>query len=177
MKTSHIDMAFVGGLLIAVALAGFKVYMPQVQRADAAKAATLASEAELSKSEQVAMDEQQMEQEVACIVAHLKDFDTRLPSATEIDKFLKQISEIAARHELKLDLVKPGEIEMRPLYAQLPITIAGTCRFPQFYGLLRDIREMPRLTKVADLRLEARADQPDCKVEMTLLIFLCRRGV
>ncbi len=177
MNPTRVDLAFGGGLLVVVAAAVFLVYMPQMRRIRAAEARARELRQALAKTDQVAMDEQQIEETIKQINQHLKNFDTRLPSAAEIDQFLEQISAIAAKHHISLDLVKPGDITVRPLYADLPISIEGSCRFPDLYQLLKDINQMPRLTKVKDLRFQARPDNAPSKVEMTLLIFLCRRGV
>ena len=177
MKINRIDLAFAAGLMVVIALVVFKVYMPQMDRIKQSTAEAGQLTETLRTSDQVTMDVQQIEGEIGRIGARLKAFDTQLPPATEIDKFLSQISEIAARSDVKLDLIQPGDIGVRSLYAELPITIEGTCRFPQFYAMLREIRNMPRLTKVADLQFAANMRDPMCKVQMTLLIFLCRRGV
>ena len=177
MRTSHIHLAFIGALLVAVAAFALKGYTPQLKRTKASNAEADRLADTLRASGQVEMDTEQIGGEVERIRARLRAFDTQLPPATEIDKFLAQISEIADRSQMKLDAIMPGEITMKALYAELPITIEGTCRFPHFYRLLREIHSMPRLTKVADLRLTASRDNPTCKIEMTLLIFLARRGV
>jgi len=177
MNTKQIHLAFASILLIAIAGVAFKSYLPQHKRIVAAETDAKTLTETLSTSDKVTMDLQDIESEIARIRARLKRFDAQLPSAAEIDKFLSQITDVAARNHLTLDLIKPGEIEVRPLYAEMPIIIEGKGRFSQFYQMLCDIQKMPRLTKVANLRFNADPQDPNCKVEMTLLIFLCRRGV
>jgi len=175
--TNRVDTVFVFGLLAVVSGALFGFLLPQIKqrRASAAEAVTLKET--LATSYQVSMDLKEIEGEIARIRGRLQDFDTRLPSATEIDKFLAQLSSIAVRCEVELDLVKPGSIAMRSLHAELPVSLEANCRFSDLYRFLYELHAMPRLTKPATLRVTTKKDCPKCKVELTLLIYLCRTGV
>ena len=127
--TNRVDTVFVFGLLAVVSGAFFGLILPQIKQRRASAAEARKLEDTLSTSYQVSMDLKQIEDEITRIRGRLQDFDTRLPSATEIDKFLAQLSSIAARCDVELDLVKPGSIEVRSLHAELPVSLEANCRF------------------------------------------------
>ena len=175
--TNRVDTVFAFGLLAVVSGAFFGSLLPQIKQRRVLAAEARELEDTLSTSYRVSMDLKEIEDEIARIRSRLQDFDTRHPSATEIDKFLAQLSSIAARCDVQVDLVKPGRIEVRSLHAELPVSLEANCRFADLYRFLYELHAMPRLTKPATLRVTTKRDCPKCKVELTLLIYLCRTGV
>ena len=174
MSPRMIDAACAMGLLVLLCSVYGLGAKPQLQRVAQLRAQEIALREQLGLSTQVTVGLDQMQTDVSHIEERLAAFEQQLPEDEHLDRFLRQLGQIAERTGLRVKLIKPGPLHAKPLYSQLPIAITAESPFPAFYDFLSALAEMPRLTKVEALNI-TRQDTGDlCDIELTVLIYVAK---
>jgi type IV pilus assembly protein PilO len=161
-------------VLLAVPLASyFMVFRPQNAAIAAARAEIELKERTLQKlreaTEQTA-DLEAANQEIAGAVEAIR---ARLPDSKAIDTVLREVAQIAARHNLKVPVFKK-EDKTQPageaMEQALEVEIVGS--FDGFYRFLLDLERIPRITRLSDMKL-TRDDQENgaMRAQITMSIF------
>jgi len=177
MKTRQIDMMFLCGLAVVGAGVYWLVCVPKLAERKKLLSREKALRAQLAKSDEVALSLNQIEAEIVNIKDRLKEFDERLPPTQQVDTFIMQVSQIAARTGLALETIQPKKPETKTLYSQIPLAITGKAKFPNFYNFLAEMRRIPRLTNISEFNVESNTLEPECSIDMTLLIYFSKHGV
>lgn len=72
----------------------------------------------------------------------------QLPSKSEMDALLSEINQAGTGRGLQFELFKPGQVQLRPHYAELPIDIRLTGSYHSFAGFITDIANFPRVVTI-----------------------------
>lgn len=99
-------------------------------------------------------------------------FESKLPQEREIDKILREISQMADQNSLQTKTVKMLRSERGPSYSEQPISVLLSGDFNGFYAFLLQLEKLPRITRVTQMKLE-KIDERDgeMQAQMTLSIF------
>jgi type IV pilus assembly protein PilO len=99
-------------------------------------------------------------------------FESKLPQEREIDKILREISQMADHNSLQTKTVKMLKSERGPSYSEQPISVSLSGDFNGFYAFLLQLEKLPRITRVSNMKLE-KIDERDgeMQAQMTLSIF------
>jgi len=99
-------------------------------------------------------------------------FESKLPQEREIDKILKEVSQMADANSLQTKTVKMLKSERGPSYSEQPIQLSLAGDFNGFYAFLLQLEKLPRITRVSQMKLE-KIDERDgeMQAQMTLSIF------
>ncbi len=161
----------------AAILAGSAGFFVLVARPQAARARELRQTVENERASMAARYQSlqaisALEKQVADISARTADFEQRLPDQNRLGNFLEDLARVAQKHNLYSDAIQPGEaVRMADAYA-LPITVKVRGSFSGVHGLLRDIEQMPRLTRIDQFSSIADEEHPgQVTVEMILKVF------
>lgn len=102
----------------------------------------------------------------------ISDIEARLPNNKEIDSVVRQVSNIAVESGLGAPALKSEKPLSAALYWEQPLQIKMTGDFKGFYDFLLRLEQMPRITRVPDLKL-LRSDKEDGHLvsEFTLSIY------
>ncbi|MFP4144368.1 MAG: type 4a pilus biogenesis protein PilO [Phycisphaeraceae bacterium] len=102
----------------------------------------------------------------------LDTYEAKLPARQELDKILKEVWELAAKHQLEQKGVEPDKIVTRAQYAELPIKMKIVGDFDGFYSFMLDLERLPRVTRMPTMDL-VRDHEQDGQMEaiVTLSIF------
>lgn len=107
--------------------------------------------------------------------------EAKLPSERDVEGILEQIWQIAESHRLTQKSVKSEKPVPAAQYRELPLKLVMEGDFDGFYQFLLELENLPRITRIHELRLQ-RADsrgpgggdgtRPDLmKAEFTLSIY------
>ncbi len=99
-------------------------------------------------------------------------FESKLPQEKEIDKILREISQMADANSLQTKTVKMLRTERGPSYSEQPIQVSLTGDFNGYYAFLLQLEKLSRITRVTNMKLE-KLDERDgeMQAQMTLSIF------
>ena len=111
-------------------------------------------------------------EEIDSIHNNLEKFDRQLPKEKRIYDFLVEIDKLARDNSVTLESITPGTIEKGMLYSRVPINISGNSGFKDFYRFLFQLENIPRITKIEELRVKSLPEGNKCKIEMDLAVFV-----
>jgi type IV pilus assembly protein PilO len=77
----------------------------------------------------------------------------QLPSKTEVDDLLQDVSQTALKNGLEIDLFKPESEIPAEFYAELPITIKMTGTYHEFGKFVSDVASLPRIVTLHDFSI------------------------
>jgi type IV pilus assembly protein PilO len=99
-------------------------------------------------------------------------FESKLPQEKEIDKILREVSQMAGANSLQTRTVKMLKSERGPSYSEQPISVSLSGDFNGFYAFLLQLEKLSRITRVTQMKLE-KIDERDgeMQAQMTLSIF------
>jgi len=77
----------------------------------------------------------------------------QLPSKTEVEDLLVDVSQTGLKNGLKFDLFKPESETPVEFYAELPITIKVTGTYHEFGKFVSDVAALPRIVTLHDFTI------------------------
>lgn len=103
-----------------------------------------------------------------------KSFGTmlrQLPSKTEIDDLLVDISQTGLASGINFKLFKPGKEVQKDFYAEFPIKMEMTGDYPRFGRFVSGIAALPRIVTLHDISIKRNSKQSkDGKNNLTMSI-------
>lgn len=161
-------------LLLALPVASyFLVFQPRNRQIAQANQQVLERRQKLSKLETATRQVDDLGREIQRLESAIGHFENRLPAQQEVDVILRQVWEVAMRHQLMPQSVHTDKPILWPQYSQQPIRMTITGSFDGFYAFLIDLERLERITGISKLevkRVAATQPQP-LKFEFVLSIF------
>ena len=74
---------------------------------------------------------------------------------------LSDINQAGVGRNLQFELFKPGNEEVKAYYAQLPVSIRVSGRFPEIAAFAADIAHLSRIVTLGNMNIGARKDAKD----------------
>lgn len=93
--------------------------------------------------------------EVQGFVAQLEG---QLPSRAEMAALLSSINQAGQRRNLQFDLFRPGQVLVKPYYAELPVTVRVTGSYHDFGRFASDVAFLPRIATLSNISISAKTD-------------------
>ena len=93
--------------------------------------------------------------EVQGFVAQLEG---QLPSQAEMAALLSSINQAGRTRNLQFDLFRPGQVLIKPYYAELPISIRVTGGFHDFAHFASDVAFLPRIATLGNISISSKSD-------------------
>lgn len=94
---------------------------------------------------------QPLRQQKKAVSARVDLLSRQLPSKSEMDALLSEINQAGTGRGLQFELFKPGQVQLRPHYAELPIDIRLTGNYHAFAGFMSDIANFSRIVTIDHL--------------------------
>lgn len=91
---------------------------------------------------------QALRQQKNTVSARVDLLSRQLPSKSEMDALLSEINQAGTGRGLQFELFKPGQVQLRPHYAELAIDIRLTGNYHAFAGFMSDIANFPRIVTI-----------------------------
>lgn len=161
-------------LLIALPIASyFFVFKPQNDEINKAKKDIEHKQAMLEKLQAATAQTADLARQIDQIKTEIQSIEARLPSGKEMDNVLRQVSNVAAKNDLKVPTFKRSDkILTAGTAMEQPVDIEITGDFDGFYKFLLDLEQLPRITRIPDFSI-VRSDKVDgeMKTKFTLSIY------
>lgn len=107
----------------------------------------------------------------------LADIEARLPSTKELDDVVRRVSDLAVKSGLAAPVLQSDTPVEAALYREQPLDMSLSGTFDSFYKFLLEIEQMPRITRIPDLKMtRITTEDGVMKVEFTLSIYFQEDG-
>ncbi|MCL4222058.1 MAG: type 4a pilus biogenesis protein PilO [Phycisphaerales bacterium] len=108
------------------------------------------------------------------IADRIRKDEARLPSSKGVDQIVKQVSMLAVDSGLAAPTLKSLKPVQAAVYWEQPLELSTSGTFRGFYGFLRRMERLPRITRVVDMEIKrgnVTAGEPEISVKFTLSIY------
>lgn len=89
---------------------------------------------------------------------YVVQLEKQLPSKAEMDALLTDINQSGLGRNLQFELFRPGQVEVKEYYAELPIIIRVTGRYHDIAAFASDIAHLPRIVTLNNISIAPKND-------------------
>lgn len=161
-------------VILAMPIASlFLVFKPQNREIDKAKKEIAEKQAMLEKLREATSQMASLQEANEKVQENIQALRANLPSTKEMDNVLRQVSGLAAEADLRIPTFKKQTQNVPAgLAMEQPIDVEFIGDFDGFYQFLLDLEQLPRITRVTDLKLiRNQKVDGEMKASMTLSIY------
>jgi type IV pilus assembly protein PilO len=97
---------------------------------------------------------------------YVTQLEKQLPGKAEMDALLSDINQAGLGRGLQFELFRPGQVEVKEYYAELPITIRVTGRYHDIGSFAADVANLSRIVTLHNLTLVG--TQKDANGELSM---------
>lgn len=129
--------------------------------------------AKLAKLEVSGM-KQNLDEEISQLAKAIDDFEEKLPAQREVEGVLKEVTELAAAHNLTVKSFRTEKVEKKTQYSQMDTKLQIIGDFDGFYLFLQELEALQRITRlpVMSLKKDTRSEiEGAMTAELTLTIY------
>lgn len=141
-------------LLAVPAASYFYLFKPRNEDIAKAKAEIAIKQANLSKLAEVTARIEDIGYAIERGRESIELIETKLPSEQDVEGILEQVWQIAKRNGLTVVSVKSEKPVPAALYMELPLKVVMMGHFDGFYQFLLELENLPRITRLPQLKLE-----------------------
>lgn len=92
------------------------------------------------------------------VEAYVKQLESQLPSRSEMSALLFSINQLGQKHNLQFETFRPGQVVLKPYYAELPVNIRVIGNFHEFGKFASDVAFLPRIATLGNISISAKTD-------------------
>ena len=89
---------------------------------------------------------------------YVTQLEKQLPSKAEMDALLTDINQAGLGRNLQFELFRPGQVEVKEYYAELPIVIRVTGRYHEIGAFASDIAYLSRIVTLNNLSITPKTE-------------------
>jgi type IV pilus assembly protein PilO len=86
---------------------------------------------------------------------YVTQLEKQLPGKAEMDALLSDINQAGLGRGLQFELFRPGQVEVKEYYAELPITIRVTGRYHDIGSFAADVANLSRIVTLHNMNIAA----------------------
>lgn len=106
------------------------------------------------------------------ITERIDAMESMLPSDKEVDQIVRQVSGLAIESGLSSPTLKSTKPLAAAQFREQPLEMSIEGSWSGFYSFLLKLEQMPRITRIIDLKIEdTSSDETEIKASFTLSIF------
>jgi type IV pilus assembly protein PilO len=146
-------------VVIACAVLGwFLLWSKQVDELDQLRAEEQNLKEQYRSKLQQAINLDELRKQKEQVSQYVLTLEKQLPSKAEMDALLSDINQAGIGRGLQFELFRPGQIQVRDYYAELPISVKVSGRYHDLGAFTSDIANLPRIVTLNNLTLQAVKD-------------------
>jgi type IV pilus assembly protein PilO len=139
-------------LLIAVVGAGFYFYwMPLQDDLDHAKQEEEKLKKDYLDKKKQAVNLPELKKQLVQVGQYVATLEKQLPSKSEMDALLTDINQAGLGRGLQFELFRPGSVNVKEYYAELPIAVRVTGNYHDLGAFASDIAGLSRIVTLNDM--------------------------
>jgi type IV pilus assembly protein PilO len=141
-------------LLIAVVGAGFYFYwMPLQEELDRAVQEEDKLKKEYLDKKRQAVNLPELKKQLVQVGQYVATLEKQLPSKSEMDALLTDINQAGLGRGLQFELFRPGSVNVKEYYAELPIAVRVTGNYHDLGAFASDIANLSRIVTLNDMSI------------------------
>jgi len=166
------ELIFVLVLLAMPISSYWFVFKPRNEQITQARKEIEHKELLLDKLRAATAQSDDLARENAEILKEIEHVQSRLPTDKEVDVILRQVAELAADNNLKLERVRAGKAITATSYMEQPLDMLITGNFDNYYNFMLELEQLERITRLPKLKMKAAREQDgQMEAEFTLSIY------
>ena len=143
--------AWLGVMFVTVAVAWASVLSSEGQLLEAEREREPGLKQEYRTKLAQAINLAELRRQKLQVQEFVSQLEKQLPGKAEMEALLSDINQAGIGRGLQFELFKPGQVEVKDYYAELPITIRLTGRFHDIGAFAADIASLPRIVTLHNL--------------------------
>ena len=152
-------LALCAGVVVAIVAALWFAWLTDSAtelESEREKEATLRVEYQKKVAQAVNLDALRKQREQ--VQQYVTQLEKQLPSKAEMDALLSDINQAGLGRSLSFELFRPGSVNVKEYYAELPITLKVTGRFHDIGSFASDIAHLSRIVTMHNLDMNQGRD-------------------
>jgi len=143
-------------VLVGALISGFAMflYYPLAKQTKVVEQADAAQSSSAAKADARKQQLPLLRKKTEALARELQNFDKRLPASREFAVLWRQIADVMNKHDLKDQLVQPGNEIQGPQLNCIPISIRCSGRGGQIFEFLKSLESFERVIRIENFQLE-----------------------
>ena len=152
-------LALWGALVMVCGLVGyFAVWQGQMAELDALRQQELTLKEQYRVKLQQSINLEELRRQKEQVNQYVLTLEKQLPSKAEMDALLSDINQAGIGRGLQFELFRPGQVNLREYYAELPINVKVSGRYHDLGSFASDIANLPRIVTLNNLNIQSTKD-------------------
>jgi len=148
-----------GVLVVVCALVGyFAVWQGQMAELDTLRQQELTLKEQYRAKLQQSINLEELRRQKEQVNQYVLTLEKQLPSKAEMDALLSDINQAGIGRGLQFELFRPGQVNLREYYAELPINVKVSGRYHDLGSFASDIANLPRIVTLNNLNIQSTKD-------------------
>jgi len=149
------QLAIFGAVIAAMIVVGYVmlVVWPKQEEIARLTAESRKLGTEVEEKRKIALQLPQIEREVQAMDLQLKEVLVKLPEEKEIPNLLTQVSTLGQQAGLDLSAFRPGKIEPRDFYSEVPINLRAEGTYHTLGTFFDRLSKLPRIMTVGEFKI------------------------
>ncbi|HYA58789.1 MAG TPA: type 4a pilus biogenesis protein PilO [Burkholderiaceae bacterium] len=145
-------------VVVCAALGYFAVWRGQMEELDTLRQeeVKLKEQYRVKLQQSINLDELRRQKEQ--VNQYVITLEKQLPSKAEMDALLSDINQAGIGRGLQFELFRPGQVNLREYYAELPISLKVSGRYHDLGAFASDIANLPRIVTLNNLNIQTTKD-------------------
>jgi type IV pilus assembly protein PilO len=144
-------------ILICAVLGWFLLWSKQSDELDRLRAEEDALKGQYRQKLQQAINLDDLRKQKEQVSQYVLTLEKQLPSKAEMDALLSDINQAGIGRGLQFELFRPGSVNVRDYYAELPIAVRLSGRYHDLGAFASDIANLPRIVTLNNVNLQTLA--------------------
>jgi type IV pilus assembly protein PilO len=148
-------MTLWGTVVLLCALVGyFFVWRGQMDELDTLRQQEMSLKEEYRTKLQQSINLEELRRQKEQVNQYVLTLEKQLPSKAEMDALLSDINQAGIGRGLQFELFRPGQLNPREYYVELPITVKVSGRYHDLGAFASDIANLPRIVTLNNLNIQ-----------------------
>ncbi len=153
--------AWIGAALVVVVLGWLLVLSTASDELDAARGREPSLKADYRAKLAQAINLSELRRQKQQVQEYVTQIEKQLPGKADMDALLSDINQAGIGRGLQFELLRPGTVEIKDYYAELPIALRVTGRFHDLGSFVADVANLSRIVTLTNVTIATPAkDNP-----------------
>lgn len=145
-------------IAVCAVLGWFLLWSKQVEELDRLRAEEASLKEQYKQKLQQAINLEELRKQKEQVSQYVLTLEKQLPSKAEMDALLSDINQAGIGRGLQFELFRPGQVNLKDYYAELPIAVKVSGRYHDLGAFTGDIANLPRIVTLNNLSLQTARD-------------------
>jgi type IV pilus assembly protein PilO len=143
---------------LVIVLGWYFYWNGQIEELDAGQQEEQKLKDSFKQKMQQAISLEALKEQRKLVLQYVATMEKQLPSKSEMDALLSDITQAGVGRAMTVDVFKPGQIVAKDYYAELPIDIKLTGSYHDMGEFASDIAKLPRIVTLNNLSISTGKD-------------------